>query len=306
MTRFLLKRIGFAIFVIWALSTTVFFVTHIVTDPAKVFLPPDATNEQLIQTRHLLHLDDPLYVQYWTFLKGLVHLDLGQSFWQKTDALGLVMDKLPATAELVAAGMLVVLVIAFPAGIIASLRPGSRLDKFISTASLTGLSIPQFWLAFILILVFGVKLGWLPTSGNRTTSAIVLPAIALGAPSAGRVAQLIRSSMIDQIDQPYMTAAEAKGMSMAYRVTRHAIRNASIPILTMISWEFLAMFAGATIVVETVLSWPGVGYLMTQSLDREDLMVVQAVVLVSSIVIVLINLFTDLLYVALDPRIKVA
>jgi peptide/nickel transport system permease protein len=291
--------------VVLLVATAVFVATRVVTNPQNTFLPVDATPEERLQIIRNLGLDRPLLEQYFDFLLNLVRGDLGDSYWQPgTSTISIIMSRLPATLMLNTVAILLALLIAIPMGVIAALRPGSRLDRSTVMLSLFGLSAPQFWLAFMLVLLFSVTLGWLPTSGFHSPSAIILPALALALPSAGKITQLVRSSMIDELDRPYMLTAESKGMGQLYRVVRHGLRNCLVPILTQSSFEYARMLAGFTVVVESIFAWPGVGLLIVQALDQQDLMLIQAVAIVVATLIVLLNLVTDVLYTYIDPRIE--
>jgi peptide/nickel transport system permease protein len=305
--RFVLKRLLAGIVVVFLVATAVFFVTRIVTKPELTFLPIDATEAQREAVQKYLGLDKPLGEQYLVFIGKLARGDLGTSFWQEgKSALSLVLDRLPATFELTGVAMLMALALAIPLGIIASLKPGKLLDRITVTISLLGLSAPQFWLGFMLILIFGVKLGWFPTSGDQGATSVVLPALALALPTAGKITQMMRSGMLDEMDQSYMLTADAKGLSLWYRITHHALRNTMVPVLTQSSFEYARMLAGFTVVVETVFAWPGVGLLMIQALQQQDLVLVQAIVVVIAVIIVVLNIITDVLYKLVDPRIELA
>jgi peptide/nickel transport system permease protein len=305
--KFLLKRVAAGVVVVFLVATAVFFVTRIVTKPELTFLPIDATPAQREAVQHYLGLDKPLTDQYVSFIGKLAHGDLGQSFWQEDkDALPLVLERLPATFELTGVAMIFALLLAVPFGILASLRPGKALDRATVTVSLLGLSMPQFWLGFMLILIFGVKLHWFPTSGNQEPFSVVLPALALALPTAGKITQMMRSGMLDEMDQSYMLTADAKGLSLWYRITHHAFRNTLVPVLTQTSFEYARMIAGFTVVVETVFAWPGIGLLMIQALQQQDLVLVQAIVVVVAVLIVVLNIVTDVLYKIVDPRIELA
>jgi peptide/nickel transport system permease protein len=305
MVRLIAKRLLVGLFVVLLVATAVFVATRVVTNPQNTFLPVDASPEERRQIIRNLGLDRPLLQQYFEFLLNLVRGDLGDSFWQPgTSTISIIMSRLPATLMLNTVAILVALLIAVPMGVVAALRPGSRLDRTTVMLSLFGLSAPQFWLAFMLVLLFSVTLGWLPTTGFQSPTAIVLPALALALPSAGKITQLVRSSMIDELDRPYMLTAESKGMGQLYRVVRHGLRNCLVPILTQSSFEYARMLAGFTVVVESIFAWPGVGLLIVQALDQQDLMLIQAVAIVVATLIVLLNLVTDVLYTFIDPRIE--
>lgn len=307
MKRFLIKRVLVGLVVIWLVSTVVFFLTRVVTDPELAFLPIDASPEQRVAVEEHLGLNRPVIVQYGEFLGDLLRLDMGDSYWQPgKGALDIVFERLPATLYLNTVAIIMALVIAVPVGIAAARRPGSWVDRTLTTLSLLGLSAPQFWLGFVLVLVFGVNLGWFPTSGSEGSLSLVLPALALALPTAGKVAQMMRSTMIDELDRPYMLTAQSKGLSGLYRIHHHALRNSLVPVLTQGGYEYARMLAGYTVVVEKVFAWPGVGQLTIQALDQQDLMLLQAIVIVVATMIVLVNLLTDLLYGVIDPRIEAA
>ena len=307
MILFLLRRLAIGLVVIFLVSTAVFFVTRVVTSPEKAYLPIDASVEQRESVRADLGLDRPLGEQYATFLGDLVQGDLGDSYWQPgKSTLTLVLDRLPSTLLLNSVAIVLALLIAVPLGIIAALKAGGAVDRLATTVSLLGLSAPQFWLGFLLILLFGVNLQWFPTSGADRPASIVLPALALALPTAGKIAQMMRSTMIDELGRPYMLTAESKGMGQTYRVVRHALRNCTVPVLTQGSFEYARMLAGFTVVVETVFAWPGVGSMTVNALEQQDLMLLQAIVIVIATLIVLVNVITDILYSVVDPRIQVA
>jgi peptide/nickel transport system permease protein len=305
MLRLLGRRLLVGLVVVLLVATAVFVATRVVSNPEKTFLPIDASPEQRIQIRHNLGLDRSVLYQYLTYLGHLVRLDLGTSYWQPgKSTVSIIMTRLPNTLILNTAAIIIALLIAIPLGIIAALRPGSRLDRSAVTLGLVGLSAPQFWLAFMLVLLFGVKLQWLPTSGFTSPRSIVLPALALALPAAGKITQLTRTSMIDELDRPYMLTAQAKGFGAVYRVVRHGLRNITVPVLTQASFEYARMLAGFTVVVESIFAWPGVGLLIVQALQQQDLILVQAIAVVVAAMIVLLNLITDLLYTRIDPRIE--
>lgn len=307
MILFLLRRLAIGLVVIFLVSTAVFLVTRVVTSPEKAYLPIDASAEQRASVRADLGLDRPIGEQYVTFLGDLARGDLGDSYWQPgKSTLTLVLDRLPSTLMLNTVAIVLALLIAVPLGIIAALKAGGAVDRVATTVSLLGLSAPQFWLGFLLILLFGVNLQWFPTSGADRPSSIVLPALALALPTAGKIAQMMRSTMIDELGRPYMLTAESKGMGQTYRVVRHALRNCTVPVLTQGSFEYARMLAGFTVVVETVFAWPGVGSMTVNALEQQDLMLLQAIVIVIATLIVLVNVLTDILYTVVDPRIEVA
>lgn len=305
MVWFLIKRLLQGVLVMVLVASAVFLITRVVTDPALAFLPLNASKQQRTDTLAYLGLNKPLLSQYWTYLGQLAHLNFGNSFFlQGESAFSIVWSHVPATLILDSVAIAIALFIAMPLGIIAALRPGSKLDKTTTTLSLLGLSAPQFWLGFMLVLIFGVHLKWFPTSGRLGASSIVLPALALALPTAGKIAQLMRSAMIDELDQPYILTAKSKGMGGFHRVFHHALRHCLVTVMTQASFEYARMLAGYTVVVEVVFAWPGLGFLTVDALNDQDLVVLQAIVIVTAALIVLVNLITDILYAVIDPRIE--
>ena len=306
MARFLIRRAIYGVIVMLIVTFTVFFVTRMIADPARTMLPIHATEEQRDELRDALGLSDPLATQFVTFVGDLLRMDLGDSLWQRAPALDLVLDRLPATLYLTIAGTLLALVVFIPLGIAASVRPGSWLDRALVTISLVGLSMPQFWLGAMLILIFSVNLGWLPTSGNLETTSIILPAATLALTGGGRIAATTRSAVLDQLQAPYVTTARAKGFGSTYVLRRHVLRNAAVPIITITSWEITRTLAGYAVVVEMVFAWPGIGRLAIQSIQQDDIVLLQAVVFVTALIVVAMNVLSDVLYTFVDPRIKVS
>ncbi|HEY4278257.1 MAG TPA: ABC transporter permease [Conexibacter sp.] len=301
---FLARRIAYGLLVIVLVALTVFLVTRILSDPARQMLPLDATHEQYVNLKHSLGLDRSLPAQFVDYVGDLARFNLGESFWQKTSVSGLIADRLPNTLELAAVAIAFAVLLGVPLGIGAALKPGSKLDQSLATFALLGLSLPQFWLGAMLILLFSVVLGWFPTSGMGGIEHIVLPALTLGLPSLGRIAQITRTSMIDELASQHILTARAKGLSGRYLITRHALRNVMVPIATIVSWETAYTLAGYSVIVETVFAWPGLGYLAIQAIQREDLILIQGIVIVVATIVVLINIVTDILYTAIDPRIE--
>lgn len=301
---YLVRRLAHGLAVVLGVAIVVFVATHVLGDPAKKMLPLSATQQQYERFRHNLGLDRPLPAQFRDFIADAARLDFGTSIWHQRPARDVVFDRLPNTFALMAAGMGVALLLAFPLGIIASLRPGSWLDSFTVTGSLLGLSLPQFWLGSILILVFAVHFKVLPTSGTGGATHLVLPALALGLPIAGKVTQMVRSAVVDELQRPYVLAARAKGLTTSYILVRHVLRNALVPVTSFISLELARVFAGATVVVEAVFAYEGIGYLAVEAMRRDDIILMQAIVLVVGLLVVLSNLVFDLLATRIDPRIR--
>ena len=272
-------------------------------DPARLMLRPEATPEQVEAVRERLGLNDPLPEQFLRFMGGAIRGDFGDSIWQRAPALPIMLERLPNTLYLAGVTILVALPLAALLGIVSALRPGSIVDRSSTVVALAGVSIADFWLGLMLILFFAVNLGWLPTSGFGGPEYVILPALALMVRPLGRISQVIRSSMLDQLGQPYVTTARSKGLSERVVVTLHAMKNAAIPALTLIGDETAALLNGA-VVIETVFGWPGIGLLLIQAIERRDLPLIEACVFAIAVMIIVANLLVDLAYTLFDPRIR--
>jgi peptide/nickel transport system permease protein len=306
MGRYILKRLQHGVVVIFGVTVLVFVVTRMVGDPVKIMLPLEATAEQRAEFEKQLGLDRPIWVQFIDFMDGLTRLDFGDSLWQRRPAMRIVFEKLPLTLELAFLGIGLAFLLAIPLGILAALRPGGASDRSTVFLSLIGLSLPQFWLGLLLIVVFAVRLGWLPTSGIDTPVHIILPTITMALPALARLVMIVRSSMIDELNQPYVKTCFAKGIPFYRVVGVHALRNASLPVVTLGGWELIRAVAGYSVVVETVFAWPGLGLTAIQAIEREDLILLQAIVFTVAVLVVLINLLMDVAYKAIDPRLKLS
>jgi peptide/nickel transport system permease protein len=304
MGRFILRRIIQGLIVIFGVTVIVFVVTRMVGDPVKVMLPLESTVEQRAAFEKQLGLDRPIYVQFVDFMGDIARLDFGDSLWQHRPAMEIVFEKLPLTLLLTAVGIGLAFIIAIPLGIVAALRPGGLVDRATVFVSLLGLSVPQFWLGLLLIVIFAVQLRILPTSGAATAKHIILPALTMALPALARLVMLVRSSMIDELNQQYVKTSFAKGLPFVRVVGVHALRNAALPVMTLVGWEVIRALAGYSVVVETVFAWPGIGLTAIQAIEREDLILVQAIVFTAAISVVLINIAMDFLYKVIDPRLK--
>jgi peptide/nickel transport system permease protein len=305
MGRYVLRRIGQGLIVIIGVVTVVFVVTRMVGDPAKIMLPLTASNAQREAFDHQLGLDRPLIVQYGDFWNGILHGDFGESYQRKQPALHVALTYLPATLELVFLAMAVAFALAVAIGVFAALRPGRILDRAITFVSLIGLSLPQFWLGLLVIIVFGVKLGWFPVSGRAGATAIVMPAFTLAAPTTGRMAMVVRSSMIEELNKQYVLTAEAKGLSAARRIGVHTLRNALAPAVTLFGWDLVRALAGFDVVVEVVFGWNGIGFLAYNAIINQDFTQLQAIVILVAIMTTVINICIDIGYRVIDPRVQV-
>jgi ABC-type dipeptide/oligopeptide/nickel transport system permease component len=304
MARYLVRRLLFTVPVLLGVATLVFSLIHLVPgDPVQSMLGEGASPQDVAETRARLGLDRPLLAQYAGFLKGLASGDLGTSLRTNQSVTQAIGERMPATFELAFAAMAVAVVIALPLGVLAAVRAGTATDVAATTLALVGISIPNFWLGPLLAIAFAVALGWLPVSGRGTLAHLVLPAVTLGAPLAAVLARMTRTSVIEELNELYVLAARARGVSRLRAVVRHAFRNSLIPIVTVIGLQFGAVLTGA-VITETIFAWPGVGRLLIQSISFRDYPLVQGCILLIAVTYVSMNLLTDLLYGLLDPRIR--
>ena len=302
MFAYLLRRLGQSALVLLGVSIIVFGLLHLTGDPTRLLLPLEAREEDVRQLRALLGLDDPLWIQYVRFLARAVRGDFGVSFKHQVPALTLIFQTLPATLELTATGLALALVVAVPAGIVAALRRNSLIDAVCSVGVLLGQAMPVYWLGLLLILVFAVKLGWLPAAGRDGLSSLVLPAFALGAFSMARIARMARSGMLEVLAQDYVRTARAVDVRNFLVTYKYALKNAAIPLVTIVGLEFGVLLGGA-VITETIFAWPGVGRLAVDAIFSRDYPLVQAIVAMLATLFVVINLVMDMLYTYLDPRI---
>ena len=268
-----------------------------------LMLPADASKQEIVQLRHQLGFDQPLPVQYLHFVSNAIKGDFGESLYYHVPVLNLIMERLPASLELAFASMFIALAVSLPIGIISAVYRGSALDMGSMLAALFGLSMPHFWLGIMLILIFSVKLGWLPTSGRGSLAQLIMPATALGLSLMAMFARLTRSVMLEVLNLDYIRTARAKGLGEFMVIGKHALKNALIPLVTVAGMQF-GFLIGGTVIIETVFAWPGVGRLVVQAIFNRDYPLVQAIVLVLAVIFVLVNLLVDILYVYLDPRIS--
>jgi len=284
--------------------TLVFFFLHIVPgDPVEAMLGESARAVEKERLRHELGLDLPLIAQYFKFLGGIATGDLGESYFYRRPVTAVIAERVPATLELAVASLFVAGIIAFPLGIIAALREGTALDALSMLFALIGISMPNFWLGPLLIILFSIKLGWFPVSGRDGFSSLVLPALTLGTALAALLSRMTRSSLLEVLGEEYLTVARAKGLPERKVILKHALRNALIPIVTVLGLQFGALLSGA-IITENVFSWPGIGTLLITAVEARDYPLVQGCVLFISLAYVAVNLAVDLLYGFIDPRIR--
>lgn len=305
LASFLLRRALHAVTVVLGVTVLVFVITRIVGDPARAMLPLSATEQQREEYKHLLGLDQPIVVQLKDFLAGLLRFDFGESIWQRRPAIDVIAEALPRSLLLVTVGVILALIVSLVLGTIAALKPGTVIEKVVVSMSVVGLSIPQFWMGLMLVILLGVMIPVLPTSGSGSVAHIVLPAITMALPQTGRLSMMIRSSMLDALGSDYMTILKLKGLPAWRRVIVHAFRNSAPPVLTLAAWEYVQGLAGYAVVVETVFAWPGVGYLAMQAISNQDLTLISALVVVIAAIVVITNSLVDIAYHLLDPRARV-
>lgn len=299
-----LHRLATAVATLWALSLLVFLLTRFSGDPAVLLLPSDASPEELVQLRQQLGLDRSLLHQYFVYLSQVVRGDFGQSLRYGTSAMGLVLERLPATMQLAGAAAVFGWVLAVPLGTLAGARPNTIWDRLARLVSLFGQSMPVYWLGIVLILLLSVRWGWVPASGRGTWGHMVLPVMALSLNLMGSVTRVLRVQLQDILQQDYIRSARAKGLPMRSVLGKHALKNAGIGVVTVMGLQLGALLGG-TVVTETVFAWPGLGRLVVQAIQFRDFPLVQAGVIVLASVVILVNLLTDLLYPMLDRRVGV-
>ena len=304
MRRYVLQRLGQSAVTLLGVSVLVFVILRVLPgDPARMLLPDGAPESAVAELNRQLGLREPLIVQYGLFLRSVAHGDFGQSFQYRAPALRVVLERLPATVQLTVAAMLVTIAAGVSLGIITAVLRGTRYDVAGTIVAVLGQSLPNFWLGIMLILLFGVALRWLPTSGFASWTSLVLPAVTLAAFPTALVARLTRSSMLEILNRDYVRTGRAKGLTEQSVVLRHALRNAAIPVLTVIGLQIGSLLGGA-VITESVFAWPGMGKLIVDAIFFRDFPVVQTVLILSATVFVAINLLVDLLYTVVDPRIR--
>lgn len=323
MWTFIVRRLLQSVVVIFGVTLITFLALQVAGDPTYLYVSDHATADEIAQTRHALGFDRPLPEQYLSYIAGLSHGDFGMSLSYKRPALGAVLEALPATIELTLFAMIVSVVVAIPLGVFAALYRGTSVDGSVMTLGMLGQSIPSFWLGIMMIMYLGLGLKWFPISGHipfllpllqgqfvtaftNLPSALyylIMPGFAVGFYSLSRNARLVRSSMLEVLEQDYVRTARAKGISEYSVIVHHALRTAWLPLVTLIGLEF-GFLIGGVVVVEMVFSWPGIGRLVFNAITQRDIPVVQASVVVLALVFIALNLIVDLVYAKIDPRVK--
>ncbi|MCL0074791.1 ABC transporter permease [Thermodesulfovibrionales bacterium] len=308
MLTYIIRRLGLMVFIMLGVSVITFSMIHLVPgDPAEVIATErygeEITAETIEHVRRELGLDQPVYVQYARWLINVLQGDLGYSFRTDRPVLDEILTRLPATLQLALAGMLVALIIAIPVGIVSATRQYSAVDNISMFGALLGVSMPNFWLGLLLIMFFSVHLGWLPVFGRGGIEHLILPAITLGTGMAAITTRLIRSSMLEVLKADYIRTARAKGLKEKVVIYKHALKNAMIPVVTIVGLQFASLLEGA-VIVEVIFAWPGIGRLLVDSIFARDFMLIQGCILFIAAMFVLVNLLVDISYAYLDPKIR--
>ncbi len=305
MIAFLARRLLLVGVVAWGAATLAFLLLYLSGDPVDLLLPLDASPEARAELRHAYGFDDPLYVQYGRYLWKLVHGDFGVSLRSQEPALGLVLSRMPATLKLAGAGLLFALVLGIPAGVLAALKKGGATELWVMTLALLGQSIPVYFLGLVLIMVFGLKLHWLPISGYGGWRHLVMPTVTVGTFVTASIARLTRNGVLQELRSDYVRTARAKGLAERVVVYKHALRNAAIPVVTIVGLQLGTLLSGA-VITETIFAWPGMGRFVLLAVEQGDFPVVQASVILFALLLAGVNLVVDLAYLWLDPRVRYA
>lgn len=305
MLRYLLRRLVLSLVVLFALSVLVFAMVNLSGDPVRLLLPPDASPERVASFRANLGLDDPLPVRYGRFLAKAVRLDFGDSIQLRDAALALVLDRLPATLSLAGLAVGFAVLVGLPLGVLTAVRRDTPWDTLFTSLAVFGQSTPIFWVGVMSILLFSVRLGWLPASGTGTPAHYVLPTLTLTLFLLGGLVRVTRTSMLEVLDKQYVRTATAKGQRRHVVVWRHAFRNATIPVVTQIGLQ-MRFVIGGSVITETIFAWPGLGRLLVQAVYARDYPVVEAGVFVVALLLIVINTLVDLSYARLNPRVELA
>lgn len=301
--RFLVYRLVRILIALWAVVTVVFIVMRLSGDPVPLLLPPDAPIAEMEQLRHEMGLDRPILVQYGVFFSQAIRGNFGRSIHFRTSAMQVTWERVPATLELAFTSFVCAIVVAVPAGIISAMKRGSTYDNVVMGAALVGQAAPSFYLGIMLILTCSLWLGLFPTSGRGEWRQLVLPSITLGAFAMASIARITRSAMLETLRADFIRTARAKGLSESCTIAKHAMRNAAIPIITIVGLQ-LGNLLGGAVVTETIFSWPGIGRLAIQSIFARDYPVVQSCVFMTAVMFVILNCLVDIAYGILDPRIR--
>lgn len=303
MGRYAVKRLGHAALVIIGVTLVAFLLTRMTGDPVRLMAPLDATQEEVELLRTQLGFNRPLYVQFLEYVRGVLVLDFGDSLRHGEPAMVLVFERMPATLELSIAALLMAVTVAIPIGVVSATRRGGLLDALGTLLALLGQSMPVYWLGILLIIIFGAQLRWLPAGGKTDWTSYILPSVTLAAYTCASIMRILRSGMLNVLGQDFIRTARSKGVGERMVLYRHALRNALLPVVTVVGLQLGSLLSGS-VITETIFAWPGVGRFVVQAIYNRDFYVVQAAVFLFALIIVAINLATDLLYSLLDPRIR--
>ena len=303
MQRYIIRRFCQSVLALLVLSMVIFLMSRLTGDPVLLMLPDDATQEDIVQLRQALGLDRPLPVQYWAFISKAVQGDFGRSIKGQMPVMDMIAERLPNSIKLALVALCIAVLLAFPLGVLAAVKKDTALDRLANIVAILGQSLPQFWVGIVLIQIFAVRLRWLPVAGVGSGWHYVLPAFTLGWFVVAGMMRLLRSSMLDIMGSEFVKLARIKGMPERLVIWKHALRNALIPVMTF-GAIYLAILITGAILVETVFAWPGVGQLIYQGIVFRDFPVVQAVVLLTACIVIVVNLLVDITYAYVDPRIR--
>jgi ABC-type dipeptide/oligopeptide/nickel transport system permease component len=303
MQRHFLSRLIQSVLLLFGVLLLVFLMVRMTGDPARLMMSRQASTEEIESFREAMGFNRPILVQFWDFFTGAIVGDFGKSLHFKTPALKMVLERLPATLQLASVALLYAMLIAIPLGLIGGFNPGSLADSFGRLVALSGQSIPNFWLALMLIFFFAVRLGWLPSFGRDEWKSVIMPAFVLGLPTMGRIVRLTRSSVLEIRAEDFIRTAYSKGLDPRVIYVKHVLRNVLIPLVSMIGVSFGYMLGGS-IYIEAIFAWPGIGQLIEQAIGWRDFPLVQAIAVFVSVIVITLNLLTDMAYVIIDPRIR--
>lgn len=303
MQRYFLSKVGQSVLLLFGVVLLVFFMVRITGDPAALMMPREASQEAVQAFRDQMGFNRPLLVQFWDFLTKAIVGDFGKSLHFKTPAMPLVLERLPATLQLATTGLLMAVIVGIPLGLIGGFNPGSVADSVGRALALLGQSVPNFWLAMIMIIFFGVRLRWFPTFGRDQWNSVIMPAFVLGLPVMGQIVRLTRSAVLEIRGEDFIRTAHSKGLEPRVIYIKHVLRNVAIPLVSVIGVQFGYMLGGS-IYIEAIFAWPGMGGLLEQSIGWRDYPLVQAIAVFTSVVVLTLNLLTDLAYAVIDPRIR--
>jgi len=303
MYRYLFSKLSQSLLLLFGVLFLVFIMVRITGDPAILMMPRESSPEQIEEFREKMGFNDPIPVQFWRFITGAVVGDFGNSLHFKTPAMPLVVQRLPATVQLASVGLLIAMFIGIPIGLIGGFNPGSFIDSLGRFIALMGQSIPNFWLGLMMILFLGVRMGWFPTFGRDQWNSVIMPGFVLGLPVLGQLVRLTRSAVMEIRGEDFIRTAHSKGLEPRTIYLKHVFRNVAIPLVSVIGVQFGYMLGGS-IYIEAIFSWPGMGGLLEQSIGWRDFPLVQAIAVFTSVIVLALNLFTDLAYSLIDPRIR--